>query len=233
MRRRSLTPNVESLEGRSLTSSIGPGGRSGPAQLVVCEGNSLTYGSGSSDSSTQSYPAQLRPKLGQAWAVLNFGIPALSIERMFAREHTTRAAVSAVAAQLPNTARHRTIDVVWEGTNSIRLHDTGETAFQAMAQFIALRHSQQFKVIVLTCLPAKTTEVGPDFDAQAQVYNAMIRKYAADVGADAVVDVASDRRLTDPLSAYYARDHFHLSEAGYAVVAGLVSRAAQRLAALP
>lgn len=229
-RRRDLTPNLEPLEGRSLTSFTGPGIRPGPAHLVVCEGNSLTYGKGTDSPATQSYPAQLQAKLGDRWKVLNLGVPSQSTERMLWLERKTFAGISALQARLPNTVHQWGIDVVWEGTNSIRLHDTGEVASRALARFVAVRHSQQFKVVVLTCLPAHTTLVGPDFEAQRQIYNALIRKNAR---ADLVVDVASDPRLTDPESAYYAPDHFHLSDAGYAIVTSLVSRAVQRLAQLP
>jgi lysophospholipase L1-like esterase len=236
MKRRTSMPNLELLEGRSLTAPIAPratpANRPGPAYLVVCEGNSLTYGTGAAVPASQSYPAQLQARLGQGWKVLNLGIPRQTTEQMLIGYRSSFARVGRVLAQLPNTTHRWTIDVVWEGTNSIRAFGSGQAAALKMRQFVALRHSERFKVIVLTALPGDNPkQVPPEFEAQRRVYNALIRKNVA--GADLVVDIASDPRLMDTSSSYFSSDHFHLSQEGYELISALVSQAVARLAKLP
>lgn len=45
----------------------------GGPYVVACVGDSITYGHGSTDRSSTSYPAQLQAMLGEGWKVLNFG----------------------------------------------------------------------------------------------------------------------------------------------------------------
>jgi len=224
--RRALRPAIESMEGRPLPSTPHPLTASGLVHLVVCDGNSLTFGASLSIPGTATpanYPAQLQSDLGPSWEVINHGIPGQTIEQMIASEQTTFAALP-----FPRWAFHRPndkpIDIVWEGTNSIALnHDSGEEASELLARYVAERHARGFKVIVLTCLPADNPTLWPEFEAQREIYNALIR--ANRVGADAVVDVASDPRLSDPDSPYFGPDHVHLDDAGYGVVASLVATA--------
>lgn len=46
---------------------------------VACVGNSITYGSGLVDPSTESYPAQLQKMLGDAYEIGNFGKPGATL----------------------------------------------------------------------------------------------------------------------------------------------------------
>lgn len=229
MKRHTLRPGCERLEERALLSAA----HGSPAvqtrevvtHVVVCEGNSLTFGAWSSDPPTKSYPAQLQARLGHSWAVLNLGGNAETTEQMVFNDEATFSAISELASRFRSARANPMIDVLWEGTNSLLHHDTGAKASRLMEQLISQREAEGFKVIVLTCLPGQSP--GSWFEAQRRVYNSLILQNAAH--ADAVVDVASDPHLTNDLSPYYAPDHFHLNDAGYAVVAGLVSQAVQRL----
>lgn len=50
-----------------------------PRIKVACVGNSITYGTGLADPSTQSYPAQLQKLLGETYEVGNFGKPGATL----------------------------------------------------------------------------------------------------------------------------------------------------------
>ena len=55
---------------------------------VACVGNSITYGTGLSDRSTQSYPVQLQKMLGNRYEVENFGKPGATLLNQGHRPYT-------------------------------------------------------------------------------------------------------------------------------------------------
>jgi lysophospholipase L1-like esterase len=180
---------------------------------LICDGNSLTFGTGSSNPTAESYPAQLVALLGTSWAEANYGVPGQSAELM--NSDATTQIDPLFDSQLP-----KNIVIAWEGIGSINnANDTAAQAYAAMTTYIQGRQAAGFKVIVLTTMKWGTITAPKEVIRQA--YNALVLANSA--GADAVVDVASDSRLSDPTNTtYFNGDTVHLTDAGYAVVAGLV-----------
>ena len=63
---------VAAFAAAAIPASAAPAEPADPL-VVVCVGDSITYGHGASDRGTKSYPAQLQSLLGDGWKVLNFG----------------------------------------------------------------------------------------------------------------------------------------------------------------
>jgi lysophospholipase L1-like esterase len=184
-----------------------------PQPQLICDGNSLTAGIGSSNANTEGYPAQLQSLLGVTWTSMQFGVGGQTTEDMNSDANTQ-------IDGFFDSHRSKNIVVAWEGINSINnVNDTAAQAYTAMTTYIHGRQAAGFKVIVLTTMKWGTITAPKEVIRQA--YNALVLANSA--GADAVVDVASDSHLTDPTNTtYFSSDTIHLVDAGYAVVAGLV-----------
>lgn len=182
--------------------------------VVICDGNSLTYGYESSNPATKSYPAVLATLLPVGWSVQNTGVGGQTTEGMIAR------AASAVDS-LYNSARPQNIVVAWEGINSLaNTADTAAQAYASMTDYIKARKSVGFKVVLCTTIKWGTATAVKETARQA--YNALVLANTA--GADRVVDLASEAKFSDPTNAtYFNGDSIHLTDAGYAAVAGYLA----------
>jgi lysophospholipase L1-like esterase len=78
---------------------------------VACVGNSITYGYGLSDPSTQSYPTQLDSLMGAGYAVSNFGVSSKTMIKAVSDAYWTQSAFTQALASQPDVV------VVELGTN--------------------------------------------------------------------------------------------------------------------
>lgn len=196
---------------------------------VVCDGNSLTSGAGSSGG--QNYPNILAALLGDDWLVTNKGVSGQTTPDMAGDADT-----DVDPLYDAGTYEHNVL-VAWEGTNDLYFGASAADAYAALVAYCQARQAAGWTVVVATLLPrgdfpGTSTLPGGDPEAEhetrRQAVNALIRANWATF-ADALADVAADARIGDDGdedgATYYAGDGVHLSNAGYAAVAPLFEAA--------
>jgi lysophospholipase L1-like esterase len=199
-------------------------------RMVTCCGNSLTSGTGSSGGDPQvlsssgaggAYPNQL-------WALLGDSGYDVRVDGYSGRSLTQMVSDESVAAIYSGQSRGAPICVVWEITNTLTIKQSAAAAIQLLQTYCKSRQSNGYKVIVLTCLP-RGDVIYAGYESDRTVVNDFIRTNYLNF-ADAVVDVAADNRLQNPLnSVFFNTDKLHLKDAGYAVVASAVASAISKL----
>lgn len=185
-------------------------------RLLICDGDSLTSGQGSTLG--QTYPAVLS-KSAAGQAHVNFGVASQTVVDMSAD-----AATQIDAGVFPGYTTK--IVLLWAGTNDLYFGATAATVYANLKTYWAARRAAGFKVIAFTITPRSAGAPPPTFEASRQTLNTSIRSdpslYDAlvDVGANAMLGDAGDETNTT----YYA-DLVHMTNAGYAIVAGLAQTA--------
>lgn len=190
------------------------------ANICLCDGNSLTYGTGASDAA-HAYPSLLAANLGATWWTPNYG---------FTGQRTT-----AMTAQAPRQvdpklgvsyAKH--ILVAWEVTNDLYFGASAATAYSNYVAYCQARQAAGWQVVAATVLPRSDTSTPGTFEADRQTVNTNVRANWATF-ASVLADVAADTRLGDAGdqldTTYYSADRVHLKDAGYAVVEPIVRAA--------
>jgi lysophospholipase L1-like esterase len=183
------------------------------ATCLIFDGDSLTFGTQSSDELTFSYPAQLSRMGAHYPKIWNDGTGGAKIQ--------DNVLATNVKTQLTNFAAYTNrVVMFWFGTNDI---SSGRTEAQIEADidsFIsAVRAHDAGAIIIATTIIAREP-FNPTQDALIVTINDHI-KVTADF--DRVVDLAADARLSDGTdTTYYDADGIHLNDTGYGVVADLV-----------
>ncbi len=123
-------------------------------------------------------------------------------------------------------AHGKNIVVMWEGTNDLAQGADAEHGYANIVTFCTARKIVGWQAIVLTILPANTTRAG--FMADRLIVNRMIRTHwrtFADVLADVAASplIGNDGAQNDPR--HFTSDGVHMTNDGYAVVAGIVKDA--------
>lgn len=183
-------------------------------------GDSLTAGQGSTGG--QTYPAQMAAILASNPVGLNV---------MGASGTTAQGWVDTYWDQYLNLNWRRVNQTVnqvahiWLGTNDLWLSSDPvslvPTVFANLKILWARARALGFKVVASTELPRSNSPTPAGFETARQMLNTLIRgasafyDYLADVGADATIGEAGQETNTT----YYA-DLVHLTNAGYAIVAG-------------
>jgi hypothetical protein len=196
-------------------------------KTVVAMGNSRTSGTGSTGTATQvsspagtNYPSQLWAALGStAWDVRTDAYPGRYLSQMIAETPTFGDLL-----WLPQ-ASPKNIAVVWEVINTLTATGSSGACINQLVQFCKYQRAQGFKVVVCTEVPRTPTGVYAGLQADVNVVNAYIR---ANWGAfsDGLADLQADSRLQNYSNlTYFYTDNIHLTNAGYAVVAGIVQAA--------
>ena len=189
-------------------------------QLVV-DGNSMSDGVGGS----APYSDLISTYLGNAWSISNFAVSG----------QTTAQMITDAATEIDTTLDEDllcNIIAVWEGTNSLYFGATGAAAYADLVTYCQARQSAGWKVVILTVLPRSNSGTPTDFEIHRQTVNTNIRENWQTF-ADALVDIAADRRLGDlgdQTNTTYYPDLVHLNDAGYAIVAHYVASAVLQLA---
>jgi lysophospholipase L1-like esterase len=117
--------------------------------------------------------------------------------------------------------------IAWEGTNQLPV-STAEESYDLLVQYCQERRAAGAnKIIVGTMLPADGRS-----EVERQEYNDLIRTNW-DSFADAFADVGDDPTIGqtgDNLNlTYYNADKVHMTDAGYAIVAGIFEDAIETL----
>jgi len=190
---------------------------------VFFDGNSITLGSGLSDPSTQSYPAQVIATLGVSWNGVNIGVSG-------AETATLAADADYRIKEDYDPTFGKNIAVLWEVTNDLHFNQDPAGAYSRYAAWCADVRASGINVLAVTCLPRGGEYAG--FEADRQTVNTNIRNNWTTF-ADRLVDVAGDSRIGDSGdqndATYYQGDAIHLNETGAGVVAGLVVTQIQSL----
>jgi len=191
--------------------------------LVVFDGCSLVDDAGLAPE--DGMPAQVMALLPAGLDMKNLGVGG----------QTTRMMAGDAAAQvdpLYAAARPANILVCWEGTNDLILGGAPprmrSLVPRHLAAYCAARQRAGFRVVICTVLPRGRSAAF--YDAR-NALNAELRAHWRSF-ADALADVAADKTIgadgAETDGTYY-RDTVHLTAPGYAIVAGVVAGAVERL----
>lgn len=184
--------------------------------ILVCDGDSLTYGVGAS--AGMDYPSQLAALL-PGWTKYAFGVGGQTIVQM--------AADAAAQIDPLYVTGKRNVLICWGGINDIYYGASAETAYTNVAAYCQARRAAGWTVTVCT-MPAAGSVTG-DGDTARQGANASIRAgYAA--FADHLADLAANvhfATLADTTDGtYYNGDTVHLTDVGYGLVASIIKTGA-------
>ena len=185
---------------------------------VICDGDSLTFGTGST--SGQNYPYQLEQLLPIAgdYVCFNLGISGTTIATMIS------GAVARVDKRICgwNT---KNIVVCWGGINDLANGDDATTVYNNIVTYCQARQVAGWQVVVCTFPASSALTVGQEVNRQT--VNTNIRNNYTTF-ADALADLAANSHFdeqSDVADATYYADETHLKNAGYAIVAGLINTA--------
>lgn len=185
---------------------------------LVCEGDSLTLGTGATNG--LSYPSQLWTLRGGVMsdAPFNFGVSGQTI--------ATSVTNVAKVDNLYNAANAKNVAILWSGINDVANGVAAATVYNNIASWCTGRKALGFKVVVCT-LPACGTLTGAQ-ETVRQTVNASIVSNAATI-ANGLADLAAnshfDAQADTADTTYYNADTVHLTNAGYGIVAGIISAA--------
>lgn len=189
---------------------------------IWCDGNSLTYGTGSTTSTGNNsgeyfvygYPYVLRTTQPTDWRVHNVGVAGQGIDDMLADVQTE------VLDNLDEGAIDRYV-IFWEGTNVILNQAwTAQQTYDAYVDYAELVQAAGAKVIGMSVLPFAThvPSVGTHAALAAIVedFNDLLR--ADHSFLDGFIDLALDERYDPTDLTVFQSDGVHLTDKGYAYV---------------
>jgi len=186
--------------------------------VLVCDGNSLTQGTGASNPATTSYPALLDADAAfSTVTTYNLGVAAQETQDM----------IDDAASQvdpLYNGAVDNIL-VAWEVGNDIFYNGSVSGALSRFWSYCDARRAVGFKVIVINCPPR---DQSTDFGDNSAQFNTKLESANTQLAAewmshaDGFVDLAGDSRFEGYNLTYYDADKIHYTDAGYQVVKDLV-----------
>lgn len=191
--------------------------------LVLCEGDSITYGYGIAAGS--SYPHQLGTMLGSGYTVLSSGVSGKRItDGSLANTCTNEASR---IDECYDASRPSNRLVVFCGTNDLANGDSAATAYSELVTYCQARQAAGWKVCVVTMLPRNDVSI----EAARTTFNASVRSGWQSF-ANSIADIAADTAIGDSgdeSNTTYYSDGIHPTAAGAAIVAGHISRALQTI----
>lgn len=195
----------------------------GASQLIelLLDGDSISYGYGTTDHTTKAPFAQLQPLLptGRYGGFYNMAVSGQRSDQMAAN------AGARVAALLDFNTFGRAKLFVLIGPNDIAQGYGIAHLQQYVTAYVAAVANPRLDVILVTLIASKwsqsNTSTLTDAQIQAQIndHNAWIRTNAVSIGAAGFVDMARDVRLQNPLDTTYYLDGIHPNDAGSLVMA--------------
>lgn len=196
-----------------------------PRNFLMCDGNSLSSGTGSTSGATQNlattgdnYPCQLWNLLGSLnWQVRLDAFPGRTTQSLLS------GAPDFTDMFVSRSASPKNIALVWEITNTLA-NFQGGAAYQLIVQYCLARRAAGYKVIVGTCLLRQDSPYA-GFPLDMAYVNGLIRTNWPTF-ADGIADFQADPRLQDPTNTtYFFTDKVHLNSVGYGVVANIAQAA--------
>jgi len=185
---------------------------------VVCDGNSLTAGSGAS--ANMDFPAQLAALLPENSVVWNYGVAGQTTVDM---ETDAAAQIDILFTSVDNPLRGQFL-LGWEATNDSYFGATAAQVIAHLDTYYTNRKAAARKVVAFTQLPRQDAGVPGNFETdRVNTTNPWLRDPARiGVEFDYLCDVAAISQLSDPTNTtYYDADKVHLNDAGYTLVANL------------
>ena len=184
---------------------------------VACVGDSITYGSGSSDRNVASYPARLGQYLGDSYDVRNFGLGGTTLINSTDKPYTAQQEYSASLAFQPD------IVIIMLGTNDSKPKNNGklDTEYlddyrKLIASYQALQSNPKIYIATSPYCPNKPSNPGSN-DIIGSVIESQIipmqKQLAQETGLE-LIDIFS---ATNGLQMYPDRVHPH--DGGYKVLA--------------
>ncbi|BDI30392.1 hypothetical protein CCAX7_24430 [Capsulimonas corticalis] len=205
-----------------------------PAQ-VVCNGDSLTFGShaskGEGTATGTTYPGVLAARLGESWRVTNVGLPGWPTEGI---SNDAKAHVD----PLFDPSLKENVLIIMGGTNNMGIyHEDGAAAFAHVEAYCRARKAAHpWKILVVTLPMAAYPSYAKDFEAKAIQYDLLVRRNWRQF-ADGIVDLQADPRLgargSEYNTLYFGADHTHLTDAGYQLVGEAAAKAVTKIAGRP
>lgn len=200
--------------------------------FVMCVGNSLTSGQGSTSGDAQpvtttgnNYPSYLQNSLGSSAVVRTDAFPGRTLDQIISGipEYSRLIVTPSL------TGKNRTA-IVWEGTNSLGALVSPADCWTKTATICTMLRSYGFdQILIGTVLPSGTN---PTTETNRQSYNTLVRSNfaavadgVADFGADVTIGVAGAQNNTT----YYNVDKLHLKDVGYVIVASIAKTAIDAL----
>lgn len=224
---------LESVSGTLALPAGSAGSAPSGAVAVVCEGNSITYGYGT----TTPYPARLQTALGAGYVVTNLGVSGSVIEP--AADDLGYPAMSARTLQAGAYAAQRSIVVSWEFTNTLAAlavagysaADAASTALTRWRRLVRLYRSMGFRVLTLSMLPRTDSYITAPQSAVVEAARQLVNPVllADSTCGDYALDIAANVNLATVNGTYYNGDNVHLTDAGNQVVADAVSAKIQAI----
>ncbi len=187
---------------------------------LVCDGNSLTAGTGSTSANTLAWPPVCRGLLitSQATHANKYW----SVKSVAVSGHTTPQRTAAFATDVQtqfSTAYARNIVTFFEVINDVIANSaTFAVALANVNTWIAQARTGGWDVMLATVPPTTNVTANPII----LQFNTHLRDNIATMSDFPVVELAAHASLSNPANAtFYDGDGIHLTDAGYAVVAGL------------
>jgi lysophospholipase L1-like esterase len=242
-----ITPTAKGVV--TLTPSASPALGTNPTALsyvslpkvkVVFKGDSLTYGtnasSGGGTTGGTVYPGVVMTQLQGAnsfYTSVNLGTAGQRLDTMYGNRATE------IQPQFDATKDYNIL-VIQAGTNDLGGGNDGTNsgvatpvvAWSNMNSYVAAAKSYGFSVIVQTITPSSFSGYPLNFNETRDRFNDLIRSNWKSAGAVAISDTAADSRIgwdgNETNATYFsASDLTHLTDAGYAIVAGYATEAVQ------
>lgn len=190
--------------------------------LLIADGDSIMLGY--SLPTASSMPSQLV-------ALVTGGIGRVRMSNFAVTGQTVADMNTDAATQVDgvySSAYDKRICLVWGGTNDLYFGASAATAYSRLTTYWAARRAAGWTVVAFTITPRSAGSPPADFETQRANLNSSIRSGSANY--DVLVDVAADSRLGDAgdeTNTTYYLDLVHMTQAGYAIVAGLTYTALQ------
>ena len=191
--------------------------------IIVCDGNSLTYGYQSSNPPTTGYPNVMHglvPFNTNGATIYNFGVSS----------QTTGDMLSDVATQVYPlySSSVTSIVVAYEIGNDIYFNGRVDSAEARFQRYCLGVKAVGFKVVVVTLTPRdQTTAFGDSpstYQGKIDAINTWLRANYLSF-ADAIADLQADSRFTTYNTTYFNGDKVHYTDAGYAAMADIIKTA--------
>lgn len=174
--------------------------------MVIADGNSLTYGSFLDND--DPWPQLLYNKDKAGRYVINTAVGSQTTAQMIA-DYATE------IAPLFDSGSNQKL-ILWEITNDLFFGATATEAFDNIKALGQLGQATGFEVLVVNCLPRSNVGTPGTFEADRQTVNTSIRDDSSfydvhiDVGADLIIGQAGDELNTTN----YRTDKVHLNAFG-------------------
>lgn len=194
--------------------------------LVVCGGDSITSGAGSTGGATQALSTTGSNYPGQLWGLLGSSAYDVRVDAYPGRIITQMLPESPLFVDtLQSQYAGDRIYIMLGGTNTLQTYRSAGLFIQQYTRFCRDRRAEGYRVIAGTLINRADDGLYAGWGNDRSVVNEYIRDNWQDF-ADGVADFGAAAALADPTNTtYFDADKLHLKDAGYAVIAATANAA--------